>query len=56
MSKSYRVIMINKETKERQMMPTRYSSYKKAVEWATEFSKAINKINNNVADFEIKQI
>ena len=47
----YRVVLINKETGERQLTPDRFTSRKKAIDWATAFCLAFK---NNVADFEIK--
>jgi hypothetical protein len=46
----YRVVLINKDTKERRMTVTQFTSRKKADEWATAFCE---KIKN--ADYEIKQ-
>lgn len=51
MAKYYRVVLINKETGERQLTICKYRSLKKAIEWATKFCASIP---NNVADFEIK--
>ena len=52
MKKHYRVILINRETGERQMMVERFASRKKAIEMATQFCL---KVGNN-ADFEVKEI
>lgn len=48
----YRVVLINRETKERQMMVERFTSRKRAIETATQFCLALG-IN---ADFEIKEL
>lgn len=51
MKKFYRVVLINKETKERRMLYERFTSEKKAREAATNFCL----VTKN-ADFEIKQL
>lgn len=49
MSKYFRVVLINRKTGERQLTVTKFSSRKKAIEWATKFCLTIPS-----ADFEIK--
>lgn len=52
MRKHYRVVLINRETGERQMMVERFTSRKRAIETATQFCLAVG-IN---ADFEVKEL
>ena len=45
------VVLINKVTNRRSLMPTIFSSRKKAIEWADAF---VRSFNTHIADYEIK--
>lgn len=50
-TKSYKVVLINNETDERRLIPTRFTSRKKACEWADAFCRSIK-----TAGYEIKEM
>ena len=55
MAKYYRVLEINKETGEKLLTISKWTSKKKATEWAKAFCKAINDgAKKDIADFEIR--